>query len=351
MATRRKAAAKKRPERWNAPPPRRSPVGLLLILAGLSGLVYYACGNKEPTPSAPLSAPTATQQGSPERVAEEPTVKPPKSKISVSEQVPKPADVAPTPEPGSTNGVEGPAGAADVPTPGKEIVEPAVKLTPDAPPTAEPPKPDRRAIRLPRVTKGEFERNPGADGEVALSFDGCYDDKPLPKILSTLDQHGFKATFFVAGRFAVRYPHSVKRIADDGMELGNHSWSHPKFTELTDAQIDSQLTRTNDLIHEISGQTPTLFRPPFGDRDNRVRNEVAADGFHTVCWALDSWDSVKKGITSNEISTRVLGRVKPGDVVLLHVGSQATADALPAILEGLDARGLRVVPVSELMKG
>jgi peptidoglycan/xylan/chitin deacetylase (PgdA/CDA1 family) len=198
---------------------------------------------------------------------------------------------------------------------------------------------------------GEFIGRPGADGVVALSFDGCYDDRPLPKILAALDHHGYKATFFVAGRFAERYPRSVKRIADEGMEIGNHSWSHPKFTGLSDEQIDTQLRRTNDLIHQLTGQTPTLFRPPFGDRDGRVRKEVAADGFHTVCWALDSWDSVKQGITSEEISKRVLDRVKPGDVVLLHVGSEATAEALPAILEGLDSRGLRVVPVSELMKG
>jgi peptidoglycan/xylan/chitin deacetylase (PgdA/CDA1 family) len=326
-------------------------MGLLLVLAGISGLVYYACAPKATAPRAPSGAPIVARPARPERVAEEPAARPPEPKVIVTEKPPKPAEPAPEPDARPTNGVEGPAGSADVPEPRREIVEPSVKLTPDAPPAIEPPKTERRAIRMPRVTKGEFERNPGAAGEVALSFDGCYDDKPLPKILTTLDHHGYKATFFVAGRFAQRYPHSVKRIADDGMELGNHSWSHPKFTELTDAQIDSQLTRTNDLIREISGQTPTLFRPPFGDRDNRVRNEVAADGFHTVCWALDSWDSVKKGITSDEISKRVLGRVQPGDVVLLHVGSQATADALPAILEGLDARGLRVVPVSELMKG
>ena len=351
MATRRKVTAKKKPERWNAPPARRNPMGLLLVLAGISGLVYYACAPKALDPSAPPSVSGVERRDIPARIAVEPAPKPPEPKISVTEAQRKPAEATPEPAVRSTNGIEGPAGAADVPTPRAEIVEPSVKLSPDPLPTVEPPKTDRRAIRMPRVTKGEFERNPGAEGEVALSFDGCYDDKPLPKILTTLDHHGFKATFFVAGRFAQRYPRSVKRIADDGMELGNHSWSHPKFTGLTDAQIDSQLTRTNDLIREISGQTPTLFRPPFGDRDDRVRREAAADGFHTVCWALDSWDSVKKGITSDEISKRVLDRVKPGDVVLLHVGSQATADALPAILEGLDARGLRVVPVSELMKG
>src|SRR5205085_1827456 len=81
---------------------------------------------------------------------------------------------------------------------------------------------------------GEVSRNAGAGNVVALSFGGCYDDNPLPGILTALQQHGYHATFFVAGLFARRYPDSVKRIADAGMEIGNHSWTHPKFTTLSD---------------------------------------------------------------------------------------------------------------------
>lgn len=342
MPTRRKHVTKKRPARWNDAPRQRNPLGLLLVLVGAGGLLYVACAprDKVPTGAPPPSASRTVEPPSVPRGRYEPR----RPVVAVVEQKP-PADAEPVPDAAQKTGVEGPVGSAgDMPKPGKEIVEPEVRL-------GGTPVPETLAIRMPRVQKGEFARNPNADGVVALSFDGCYDDKPLPKILVALDHHGYKATFFVAGRFAQRYPGSVKRIADAGMELGNHSWSHPKFTALTDTQIDSQLSRTNDLIRQISGQTPTLFRPPFGDRDDRVRRLVAADGFHTVCWALDSWDSVKKGITSEEIAKRVLDRVKPGDVVLLHVGSEATANALPVILEGLDSRGLRVVPVSELMKG
>jgi peptidoglycan/xylan/chitin deacetylase (PgdA/CDA1 family) len=239
------------------------------------------------------------------------------------------------------------------PAPRTDVAPPAPKPMPRRVAPAVAPKavipadaPTKRAVT---ISTAEFSRNPGANGEVALSFDSCYDDKPLGDILAALDHHGYHATFFVAGIFADRYPASVRRIAGAGMELGNHSWSHPAFTKLSNAEIDRQLTRTNDLIEKLTGERPTLFRPPFGARDNRVRRAVAEDGFHTVYWALDSWDSVKKGITAKEITDRVLSRVHPGDVVLLHVGSQATADALPAILAGLDARGLRVVPVSRLM--
>lgn len=342
MATRRKRSSKKPPERWNAPARRRNPAGLLVVLAGLSGLVYFACAPKTSTPVSPGEKTDVAQSNSEKRPPTPDRATPPKPKVDVTETTPKRERDGATPPP---NSVEGPAGTPDAPKPSKEIIEPTVSLGGDS------PAPEKRAARPPRAASREFIGRPGADGEVALTFDGCFDDKPLPKILAALDHHGYKATFFIAGRFAQRYPRSVKRISDEGMEIGNHSWSHPKFTGLTDEQIDGQLSRTNDLIHQITGQTPSLFRPPFGDRDARVGKEVAADGFQTVYWALDSWDSVKKGITSEEVSSRVLARVRPGDVVLLHVGSEATAEALPTILEGLDAKGLRVVPVSELMKG
>jgi peptidoglycan/xylan/chitin deacetylase (PgdA/CDA1 family) len=273
---------------------------------------------------------TADTPSGPPKVIEEPAVHLPRSGSDDA----RPPEAPP------------PAPKADVappaPKPTTKRVAPAV-----APKTVIPA--DAPRTRSATISTAEFSRNPGANGEVALSFDSCYDDKPLGDILAALDHHGYHATFFVAGVFAERYPASVRRMAGAGMELGNHSWSHPAFTKLSNAEIERQLTRTNDLIEKLTGERPTLFRPPFGARDNRVRRAVAEDGFHTVYWALDSWDSVKKGITAKEITDRVLSRVRPGDVVLLHVGSQATADALPAILAGLDARGLRVVPNSRLM--
>lgn len=374
---------KKKPERWNDPPRRGNPFGLLLILVGAGGLLYAACAPKvkhavetrpERTAQAAPTVPRARYEA-PRRVAAPPAPVHKKRHEQRDEQ----------PEPSRDDHRERSAplaGADGEPTP-KVIEEPAVVLAPQSekepekpsrvvetePPAprhrkaAPTPKPAPAIVSVPKpaplrnsrstavISAAEFSRNPGASGEVALTFDSCYDDRPLSDILAALDHHGYHATFFVAGIFADKFPNSVKRIADAGMEIGNHSWNHPAFTKLSNAEIDRQLTRTNDLITKITGDKPTLFRPPFGARDKRVRQQVADDGFHTVYWALDSWDSVKKGITPKEISDRVLSRVKPGDVVLLHVGSRATADALPEILRGLDSRGLRVVPVSRLMAG
>lgn len=184
---------------------------------------------------------------------------------------------------------------------------------------------------------------------MALTFDGAYVDKPLAQILDALQSRGYRATFFLTGTFAQRYPDSVSRIAQADMELGNHSWSHPDFTKLSNAQILNELDRVNKLVEQTSGVRPVLFRPPYGARNERVRSVVAKSGYQTVYWALDSWDAVKKDPTPEFIHDRVMSRVKPGDIVLMHIGSEATAKALPDILESLERKGLRVVTVSDLM--
>jgi peptidoglycan/xylan/chitin deacetylase (PgdA/CDA1 family) len=240
-------------------------------------------------------------------------------------------------------------------------VEEPIVLDPASPavllsqgPGAEPREQPRRAIDVPdrpvRAPAEEFARNPRAAGLVALTFDGCYDDGPVDAILTALQAEGCRATFFIAGRFAERYPGAVRRLAEAGMEIGNHSWGHPQFTRLTDAGIRDELTRTGTLLEHLTGRKPTLFRPPFGARDRRVREVVASEGYRTVYWALDSWDAVQHDITPAGVRDRVLSRVRPGDVVLMHIGSKATAEALPQILAGLRRMGLRVVTVGELME-
>jgi peptidoglycan-N-acetylmuramic acid deacetylase len=104
------------------------------------------------------------------------------------------------------------------------------------------------------------------------------------------------------------------------------------------------------VIQETAGvSSHPYFRPPLGDRDPRVRKAIGDQGYFTIYWTLDSHDSVKKGITAAEIRDRVLSKAAPGSIVLMHCGSQATADALPEIIKGLRARGLTPVTVSQLL--
>lgn len=232
----------------------------------------------------------------------------------------------------------GPEPAASHPEPAaaEHSVETA---TTDASPTAITPLPPT-----------EIDRGSGLRKEVALTFDAGADAKPARQILDTLAQEGVKTTFFLTGEWVRRNPKTAQRIAAEGHEIGNHSWNHPAFTHLSDDAIRDQLRRTESIIRETAGTSShPYFRPPLGDRDSRVLKLVGDEGFFTIYWSLDSRDSVDKGITAEQIRDRVLGKTGAGSIVLMHCGSQASADALPEILRGLKARGLTPVPISRLL--
>lgn len=201
-----------------------------------------------------------------------------------------------------------------------------------------------------KVSSREVDRGATQAKLVALTFDAGSSADPVPQILRTLAQREVHCTFFLTGQWIERYPEAARQIAEAGHELGNHSWSHPPFISLSEEQIREQLRRTEEIAQRVCGRgTKPLFRPPFGARDERVRSVVAEEGYLTIYWTIDSWDSVKKDITPQMIIDRVIRRIRPGAIVLMHCGSEATAQALPLLLDALEAQGYRVVTVGELL--
>lgn len=204
--------------------------------------------------------------------------------------------------------------------------------------------------RRPQGLAGEVVHVPGTS-KVAITLDAGASAAPTPSILETLSSHGLRVTFFLTGKWAEQNESLVRRIRQEGHEIGNHTYSHPDLRKLGNDKILEQLRKTDDIIAHITGkECDPYFRPPYGGRDKRVLSTVSDAGFTSIYWSLDSWDAFKKGITSKEITDRVLGRVQGGDIVLMHCGSQATADALPIIIRELEKRGLQIVPVSELLR-
>ncbi len=201
------------------------------------------------------------------------------------------------------------------------------------------------------VTSREVDRAKVSERLVALTFDAGSSAEPVPQILRALAQRNLRCTFFLTGQWIERYPDMARLIAEAGHELGNHSWSHPAFPALSDDKIREELRRTEEIALRVCGvSTKPLFRPPFGARDERVRSAVAEEGYLTIYWTIDSWDSVKKDITPQMITDRVMRQMRPGSIVLMHCGSEATAQALPQLLNALEAQGYRVVTVSELLQ-
>lgn len=149
------------------------------------------------------------------------------------------------------------------------------------------------------------------------------------------------------GEWVDKYPESVQALWDAGMEIGNHSNDHPHMAELSEKKILDEVSACNEKIAAITGQSPTLFRCPYGEYDNEVITTVNGMGMYSIQWNVDSLDW--KGISADEIYKRVTTNVVPGSIVLFHNAADHTPEALADIIEYLLAEGYEIVPVSELL--
>ena len=179
---------------------------------------------------------------------------------------------------------------------------------------------------------------------VALTFD----DGPNPavdsRILNALSAYDAHATFFAAGYRIDEYPDTILQIYNQGSEIGNHTYSHDRLTDLSASGISSELARTDQLIADITGARPSLIRPPEGSYNARVISSVDRP---LVLWSIDTRDWETKS-TSSTISS-VLDNVQDGDIILMHSLYTSTAAACETIIPELAARGYRMVTVSELL--
>lgn len=189
---------------------------------------------------------------------------------------------------------------------------------------------------------------------IALTFDAGAGAAPVPHILRTLRQRDVKITFFLTGTWIKENPDLTRQIVADGHEVANHSLTHPDLRELTDAQIAEELAETERLMRATTGaSTRPLFRPPYGAYDERVLRTIIDQGYLPIYWTLDSLDSVGEPKTPTFLLDRVTSKLAPeelrGAIILVHCGSTATAEALPAILDRFAELGLEVRTLSEVL--
>jgi len=189
-----------------------------------------------------------------------------------------------------------------------------------------------------------------SSGIVALTFDaGAESGTAAPTIIQILHEHGIRATFFLSGNWVSKYPEYAAQIVADGHEIANHSLTHPDLTGLSDNQIVYELDYTDQVVWDTVGvHTRPYFRPPFGARNRRVLDVAAASGFRSVYWSLDSGDWLPRA-TPGAVAEKILRYAGPGDIVVEHVASDASAQALPTILDIFQERGWRVGTVSEVL--
>jgi peptidoglycan/xylan/chitin deacetylase (PgdA/CDA1 family) len=149
-----------------------------------------------------------------------------------------------------------------------------------------------------------------------------FDDGPTEYtagILDVLERYDLRATFFVIGRQVRHHASLLRRAAAAGHAAGNHSWDHPRLTTLSDSQIEEQILQTNAALAEVLGKAPTLFRPPFGDRDERVNAIVTRLGLTTMMWDVGCEDWKRPGA---EVIAQTVAGGGPGEIVLLHDGGR-----------------------------
>ncbi|MFI6879979.1 polysaccharide deacetylase family protein [Streptomyces sp. NPDC050400] len=173
-------------------------------------------------------------------------------------------------------------------------------------------------------------------GYVGLTFD----DGPAgstPALLTALRQNGLRATMFNQGQYAAADPAQVRAQVAAGMWVGNHSYTHPHLTQLGQAQIDSEISRTQQAIAAGGGGTPRLFRPPYGETNATVRSVAAKYGLTQIIWDVDSQDW--NGASTDAI-VQAAARLTDGQVILMHDWPANTRAAIPRIAQGLAARGL-----------
>ena len=184
-----------------------------------------------------------------------------------------------------------------------------------------------------------------SDKVVSLTFDASWGDEHTQALLDILNRYHVKATFFLVSIWVDDYPNWVKTLADSGMEVMNHSSTHPHIAQLSYAQVQAEINGCSDKIQAITGVRPTLFRCPYGEYNDTVIRAARDLGVTSIQWDVDSLDW--SGNSAADIQNRVLSKVKPGSIILFHNDGAHTAEALPGIIETLLSRGYSFVPVSQ----
>ncbi|WTD05338.1 polysaccharide deacetylase family protein [Streptomyces albidoflavus] len=182
---------------------------------------------------------------------------------------------------------------------------------------------------------------------IALTFDGG-PGKDTPELLDLLKREEVPATFFLLGKKHIeKYPETVRRIAEEGHEVANHTWNHPRLTEIEPDEIREELTRTQKEIARLTGSEPTLMRPPQGRTDDTVSEISKELGLSQVLWSTTAKDYSTND--SELITERTLDQAGRDGVILLHDIYQGTVPAVPGIIHALKKDGYTFVTVPQLM--
>lgn len=184
---------------------------------------------------------------------------------------------------------------------------------------------------------------------VALTFDHSWGNKFTPSILDTLKQNNIKVTFFIMGPWAKKFPEVAKQMVTDGHEIASHGYRHENYGDMTPEWVKEDIQKSHALIKEVTGVDVTLVRPPNGHYSQKSLKATDELGYKTIIWNVDSLDWKNPG--RDVIVDRVMKRIKPGAIILMHASDTPvqTAEALPILLQKIKAEGYQIITVGELL--
>lgn len=183
---------------------------------------------------------------------------------------------------------------------------------------------------------------------ISITFDCAWGADDIPRILKVLKDHNIKATFFVVGKWAEKYPDAIKLMVADGHEIAMHGYTHIRMGQLDSAQIIDEIVRSKEAIRKLIGSDTLLFRAPYGDYSNKVMVEAEKLGCYVIQWDVDSLDW-KNNITKQDIINRCVSKTGSGSILLFHNDTQYTAEVIEEIITQLKQKGYNMVPVSQLI--
>jgi peptidoglycan/xylan/chitin deacetylase (PgdA/CDA1 family) len=245
--------------------------------------------------------------------------------------------------------------------------QPTPMPTPRPMPTPSPTPSPAPSRQLPASLRGvEWYTLPTDRKIVALTFDAGSGDQGLARILKTLSDKNVPGTFFLTGQFIQRYPADARAVATvERHSIGNHTWDHPHMNQLSDAAVRDEILSAEQSIVAVTGRQPwPLFRFPYGESSARTIANANSLGYGSLRWTVDTlgWEGTKDandnptGQSVATVISRSLNAARPGEIVLMHVGAAPDgttldADALPATIDGLRARGYSFVAIWDFIYG
>lgn len=181
---------------------------------------------------------------------------------------------------------------------------------------------------------------------VSFAINVAWGEEYLPEMLEVLKKHSIHATFFFEGKWVKKHPDLAKIIIEAGHEGGNHSYTHPDMARISESRAAEEMEKTTKVIESTTGVRPLLFAPPSGSFTDKTVEIARRHGMYTTLWTVDTIDWKKPA--PDELITRVMSRIHPGAIILMHP-TEASSASLDTLIKKIKAKQLKINTVSTLL--